>query len=116
MGISVDSAGVPGLPACKMEVWADWRAGRPVAPSGISSTPAHSKPVPGQLNIGKPPYYSPTVFLQRPATILWYQNPNMGKASKGLLDDDDAGDAIEEATLTLGINPEYAARLEVRYY
>ncbi len=40
----------------------------------------------------------------------------MGKASKGLLDDDDAGDAIEEATLTLGINPEYAARLEVRYH
>ena len=98
-----------------MEVWADCWAGCPVAPSGTSSSPAHSKPVTGQLNIEEPPFNCPVLLLRRPATILWYQSPNMGKASKGLLDDDDAENAIEEANLTLDINPEYASRLEVRY-
>lgn len=37
----------------------------------------------------------------------------MGKASKELLDDDDDGNGLEGTDLTLGVNPEYASRLEV---
>ena len=40
----------------------------------------------------------------------------MGKASKNLFDDDDTNKGIEEEDVTLGINPEYAARLEVRHH
>jgi hypothetical protein len=37
----------------------------------------------------------------------------MGKASKGLLDDDDDEKGLEGTDLTLGINLKYASRLEV---
>ena len=39
----------------------------------------------------------------------------MGKASKGLLDDEDVAAQDEDANLSLSINPEYAARLEVMH-
>ena len=37
----------------------------------------------------------------------------MEKASKNLFDDDDGNTGVEEGGLTLGVNAEYAARLEV---
>ena len=40
----------------------------------------------------------------------------MGKASKNLFEDDNAETEVHAEDLTLGVNPEYAARLEVRHY
>lgn len=40
----------------------------------------------------------------------------MGKASKNLFDDDNAETGAHEENLTLGVNPEYAARLEVGHH